>query len=67
MKEIFFAVFLFIFAKALSSCGEWGPLFIAAHGVLSAVASLVTEHRLRLGLSSCGTWSWLLRDMWNLP
>ena len=21
----------------------------------------------RLGLSSCGMWSWLLHDMWNLP
>ena len=29
-----------------SSCGEWGLLFVAVHGFLSAVASLVAEHGL---------------------
>ena len=47
--------FLFIYLVALcplwctqtsSSCGEWGLLFIAVHGRLLTVASLVAEHRL---------------------
>ena len=33
-------------AQAFSSCGEWGLLFLAVHGLLIAVASLVAEHRL---------------------
>ena len=32
--------------QAFSSCGEWGLLFIAVHGLLIAVASLVAEHGL---------------------
>ena len=32
--------------QAFSSCGEWGLLFVALHGLLIAVASLVAEHRL---------------------
>ena len=32
--------------QAFSSCSEWGLLFIAVHGLLTAVASLVAEHRL---------------------
>ena len=44
--------------RAFSSCGEWGLLFIAVHGFLIAVASLVAEHGLLArGLSSCGTWA----------
>ena len=31
---------------AFSSCGEWGLLFIAMHGLLIAVASLVEDHGL---------------------
>ena len=31
---------------AFSSCGEQGLLFVAVHGLLIAVASLVVEHRL---------------------
>ena len=30
--------------RAFSSCGEWGLLFVAVHGLLIAVASLVAEH-----------------------
>ena len=30
--------------RASSSCGEWGPLFVAVRGLLIAVASLVVEH-----------------------
>ena len=40
----------FIAAWALSSCGEWGLLFVAELGLLVVVASLVAEHRLR----ACG-------------
>ena len=39
-------IVVFFFAKAFSSYGEWGLLFIAVHKVLIAVASLVMEHRL---------------------
>ena len=33
-------------ARAFSSCGERGLLFVAVHGLLIVVASLVAEHRL---------------------
>ena len=33
-------------AQAFSSYGEWGLLFVAVHGLLIAVASLVAEHSL---------------------
>ena len=33
-------------ARAFSSCGEWGLLFIAVCGLLIAVASLVAERGL---------------------
>ena len=33
-------------ARAFSSCGKRGPLFIAVRGLLIAVASLVVEHEL---------------------
>ena len=32
--------------RAFSSCGEQGLLFIAVHRLLTAVASLVSEHKL---------------------
>ena len=34
-------------ARALSSCGEQGPLFIAVRGPLTVAASLVGEHKLQ--------------------
>ena len=41
--------------QAFSSCRERGLLFVAVHGLLIAVASLVAEHGLQArGLSSCG-------------
>ena len=40
------ALGLCCFARAFSSCGEWGLLFVAVHGLLIAVASLVAEHGL---------------------
>ena len=32
--------------RAFSSCGEQGLLFVSVRGLLTAVASLVAEHRL---------------------
>ena len=55
-------------ARAFSSCGKRGPLFIAVRGPLTIVASLVAEHRLQMRrLSSCGSRAQLLRGMWDLP
>ena len=55
-------------ARAFSSWGEWGPLFIAVCRPLTIVASLVAEHRLRTRrLNNCGSRAWLLRGMWDLP
>ena len=55
-------------ARAFSSCGKWGPLFIAVSGPLTIAASLVAEHRLQTRrLSNCGSRAQLLRDMWDLP
>ena len=57
-------VYLFIFAvlglrfcaRAFSSCGKWGPLFIAVCGPLIIAASLVAEPRLQTRrLSNCGS------------
>ena len=64
---IYFFKFLFIYlfmavlglrfcARAFSSCGKWGPLFIAVRRPLIIAASLVAEHRLQTRrLSSCGS------------
>ena len=63
----FFFLILFIYlfmvvlglrfcARASSSCGKWGPLFIAVRGPLTIAASLVAEHRLQTHrLSNCGS------------
>ena len=54
--------------RAFSSCGKWGPLFIAVRGPLTITASLVAEHRLQTcRLSNCGSRAELLRGMWDLP
>ena len=54
--------------RAFSSCGEWGPLFIAVRWPLTVLASLAAEHRLQMRrLSSCGPRAQLLRGMWDLP
>ena len=53
----FFKIYLFIYlflavlglrccARAFSSCGEWGLLFVLVRGLLITVASLVAEHGL---------------------
>ena len=55
-------------ARAFSSCGKWGPLFIAVHGPLTVAASLVVEHRLQMRrLSNCGSRTQPLRGMWDPP
>ena len=42
-------------ARAFSSCGKWGPLFITVRRPLTIAASLVAEHRLQTRrLSNCG-------------
>ena len=64
---IFFKFYLFLYlflaalglsfcARAFSSCGKQGPLFIVVRGPLTIAASLVVEHRLQTRrLSSCGS------------
>ena len=55
-------------ARAFSSCGKRGPLFITVCGPLTIVASLVAEHRLQTHrLSNCGSPAQLLCGMWDLP
>ena len=53
---VYMLIYLFIYllavlglhccVRAFSSCSEWGLLFVAVHGLLIAVASLVAEHGL---------------------
>ena len=55
-------------ARAFSSCGKRGLLFITVRGPLTIAASLVAEHRLHTRrLSSCGSRAQLLCGMWDLP
>ena len=55
-------------ARAFSSCGERGPLFIAVRGPFTIAASPVAEHRLQTRrLSNCGSRAQLLRGMWDPP
>ena len=43
-------------ARAFSSCGKRGPLFIAVRRPLTIAASLVAGHRLQMRrLSNCGS------------
>ena len=43
-------------ARAFSSSGKWGPLFITVRGSLIITASLVAEHRLQsCRLINCGS------------
>ena len=76
-RFFFFLIYLFLFmavlglhfrARAFSSCGKQGPLFIAMRRPLTLAASLVAEHRLQTRrLSNCGSRASLLRGMWDLP
>ena len=55
-------------ARASSSCGKRGPLFIAVCGPLTVAASPVVEHRLQTRrLSNCGSRAQLLRGTRDLP
>ena len=55
-------------ARAFSSCGERGPLFIAVREPLTVAASLVAEHRPQTRrLSNCGSRAQPLRGMWDPP
>ena len=55
-------------ARAFSSCGKWGPPFIAVRGPLTIVASPVAEHSLQtLRLSNCGSRAQPLRGTWDPP
>ena len=55
-------------ARALPSCGEWGPLLIAMRGPPTIAASLAAEHRLQTRrLSNCGSRAQSLRGMWDPP
>ena len=56
-KNLFMAVLGLRFcARAFSSCGKWGPLFIAVRKPLIIAASLVADHRLQTRrLSNCGS------------
>ena len=65
---VFFLNFIYLFiylwlcwvfrfcARAFSSCGKRGPLFIAVHGPLTIAAFPVAEHRFQTcRLSNCGS------------
>ena len=55
-------------ARAFSSRGKWGPLFIAVRGPLTIAAPPIAEHKLQTRrLSNCGSWAQSLRGMWDLP
>ena len=55
-------------ARAFSSCGKRGPLFIAMRGPPTIAASLVAEHRLQTRrFSNCGSRAQLPRGMRDLP
>ena len=81
---LFIYLFIFIFgcagssvrARAFSSCGKWGPLFIAVRGPLfiavrgplTIAAPPAAGHRLQTRrLSSCGSRAQPLRGMWDPP
>ena len=58
IHSYFFLINLFIYllflaalglrscARIFSSCGDWGLLFVAVHGLVIVVASLAAEHGL---------------------
>ena len=74
---LFVCLFIYLFmavlglrfcARAFSSCGKRGPVFIAVRGPLTVAASLVAEHRLQTRrLSNCGSRAQLLRGTWDPP
>ena len=73
---IYLCIYLYIFgcvgssvrARAFSSCGKQGPLFIAVRGPLTIAAPPVVGHRLQTRrLSSCGSRAQPLHSMWDPP
>ena len=55
-------------ARAFSSCGKSGPLFIAVRGPPTIAASLVAEHKLQTRrLSNCGSRAQPLHGTWDPP
>ena len=55
-------------ARAFSSCGKRGPLFIAMRGPLTIAASPAAEHRLQTRrLSNCGSRAQPLRGTRDPP
>ena len=55
-------------ARAFSSRGQRGPLFITVRGPLTIAASPIAEHRLQTRrLSNCGPRAQPLRGMWDPP
>ena len=78
-KAFFFLIFIYLYlflavlglrfcARAFSSCGKQGPLFIAVRGPLTVVACPAAEHKLQTRrLSNCGSRARLLCGMWDLP
>ena len=55
-------------ARAFSSCGKRGPLFIAVRRPPTIAASLAAEHRLQTRrLSNHGSRAKPLRSMWDPP
>ena len=55
-------------ARAFSSCGKRGPLFITVRRPPTNADSLVAEHRLQTRrLSNCGSRAQLLRGIWDPP
>ena len=78
LKKIIATLFIYLFifgcvgssvrARAFSSYGKRGPLFIAVRGPFTIAAPPVAGHRLQTRrLSSCGSRAQLLRGMWDLP
>ena len=85
LLEDFIYLFIYLFfgcvgssvrARAFSSYGKWGPLFIAVRGPLfiavrrpfTIAAPPVAGHRLQTRrLSSCGSQAQLLHGVWDLP
>ena len=63
LKNIYLFIYLFMAvlglrfcARAFSSCGKRGPLFIMVCRLLTIAASVVAEHRLQTRrLSNCGS------------
>ena len=74
---VFLNLFLYLFlavlglrfcARALSSCGKWGPLFTVVCKPLTIAVSPIAEHRLQTHrLSSCGPQAQPLRGMRDPP